>query len=161
VTGNIDALDVDTGHVACRQNDIVQVTFFLDQGANENLPSKSGCSALIFVVLSKQPNFELVCLLVNRGADIFHRDGIAMSAFDHVDDNNLETARFLLDCGIHINQVRKNLTALHWALLKRYSNKACLLLDCGASVDIQRFCGYSELHRASSIAFHSQQLISL
>jgi ankyrin repeat protein len=83
--------------------DIAKARLLLDHGANVNLASKQGRTAL-FVAAMSDPSAAIVKLLLAKGADVratdaFQNTTLTAAAYG----NDLATIRLMLDAGIDVN----------------------------------------------------------
>ena len=80
-----------------------KVKLLLDHGANVNLASKQGRTAL-FVAAMSNPSADVVRLLVAKGADIRAKDAFRNTTLTAAAyGNDLDTIRLVVDAGVDVN----------------------------------------------------------
>ncbi|XP_031337545.1 transient receptor potential channel pyrexia isoform X2 [Photinus pyralis] len=94
---------------------------------------------------------EIIKLLIKHGAAVTVQCGLEKTTALHLvaEDDNVESARLLLDAGAHIMAVNKKLqTPLHLATLSQSTETLQLLLSRGANPNVTDINGRTPLHGA-------------
>jgi ankyrin repeat protein len=120
-----------------------------------NIPVFYGTDTPLHLAAERNPNPEVVALLLDRGADIHARNstGCYMPLHLAVQHNpNPEVVALLLDRGADIHAQTLGLTTLHWAVGGVVNPKlevVALLLDWGADVHAKNDESETPLHEAA------------
>ena len=135
------------------------IDFLLGQGANIKLRDSHGFTLLHRLVFSNPFQKQVVQNLIDRGMALDATNDKGETAlcflFKSCFSINLEAAKFLLKAGAKVDfpdSVRGR-TALHHAAFRRHHEGLVCLLQHGANVNTQDFCGNTALHLVTENAY--------
>jgi outer membrane protein assembly factor BamB len=116
---------------AARLGDTAAVKTLLDAGVSPNAEFREGGTALLFA--SQRGHAEVIKLLLERGADVHAKDRLNDWTALHFSIAYPEVVRILLARGADVNapETQSNHAPLWWAVVRRQSESARLLLDSG------------------------------
>ena len=125
--------------IACRRGNIRIATLLLQAHANINQQSKNGATALMVACYSEMPQYELVKLLVQSGADINMKTSEQQwtALMIAAERSRTSFVQYLLDEGAPVNTKSVNgNTALMLASELGHSEVVHLLINYGADLNI-------------------------
>ena len=141
-----DAEDYTPLHDAAGHT-VVQV--LIDAGADVDTQNDEGCSPLHSACESRE--LDIVKTLVRAGAGVrAANDKGETCLITAVHHGRIEIVRYLVGLPeVDVNHRDDELkTALHYAVLEKYTDVVQVLIDAGADIDTQNNEGYSPLHSA-------------
>lgn len=129
-----------------QMNDINTVTELLERGQNQDMIDSSLCWA------ARMGSLPLVELLLDHGANINAEvwGGFTPIIWSTIFSTNSDVLRLLIVNGGDINRCSKTRkqTALHAAIIKGDNHTAEILIEAGASLDVQDYLGKTPLLHA-------------
>ena len=130
-------------------NDVVAA--LLARGADVNAKDKwRGQTALMWAVGNPEPHPDIVRTLLKYSADVHVRSTTGLNALMFaVRQNDLESAKLLLDAGAKVNEKGPGGTnALLMAITNNHYDLGRVLLDFGADPNLTDNNGFTALHQA-------------
>lgn len=115
-----------------KKNTAELVEYLTQKGADVNLATKSGITALIYAAYNGRS--DLAEILIKHGADVNHKDSSGSTALMYaVQQGNRKTVKILLEKGADSNLLNKdNHTALNYAEFAEFSDITENLKTAGA-----------------------------
>jgi ankyrin repeat protein len=146
--------------MACRKNDTVAVKMIIEKGADVNLESESGNTALGDAAGNDFQYDSLLRYLVSKGAKVNSQN---IPLIDAVYSKSLEKVKFLIGKGADVNKKRaiNGLSPLFEAGFNANYEMAAYLIDNGADVNIENFDGQSVLYHSLTSFNGSYEVIKL
>lgn len=140
-------------HIAAENGYYILVQDLLEHGASPLIPDSNGCTPL-HAALRHSTYYGVAVLLMERGADVFIKDGQGRTAWDlYEGDARDEKSRGLVECfikhGMDVNAVAADgTTALHRAAAVGSYVTVHELIAHGAALDMQDTLGNTPIQRA-------------
>ncbi|WP_316635295.1 ankyrin repeat domain-containing protein [uncultured Flavobacterium sp.] len=145
---------------ACRKNDTTSVKKMIKKGANVNLESDRGYTALEFAAGNAVQDAGLLRYLVSKGAKINSEN---VPLVDAVYSGSLEKVKFLVENGADVNKRKamNGISPLFEAGFNTHYNIAVYLINNGADVNIENFDGESVLYHSLTSFKGSYEIVKL
>ncbi len=125
------------------------VDYLLLKGADVNIVSNNGRTALLTVFRNSALGLQMVKKLIKAGADIKHKDNNGLQALHYAAGNNFNYTKFCIDKNIDINVLSNDKeTPLMIASKYNQNNIVEYLLAHGANVNIKNYLGKTALNYA-------------
>lgn len=144
-----------------KANDYLGIKKYLKSGANPNMTEENGESVLCFA-LRYRCDQEIIEILIEHNADIFHVDHEGVSVFDvAVTYNNLELIELLINKGfdIHHPTRKSGFTPLMGAVCYGRVEVIKKLLNLGIDVNSRDSYGLSAIDFARKM--HKKSILAL
>lgn len=146
--------------LACMRNDSISVKKIIKKGANVNIESKAGYTALRYAAHNDSKNPSLLRYLVSKGAEINDQN---VPLIDAVQSGNVQKVKFLIENGADINKRRpiNGLSPLFEAGFDANYEMTTYLIENGADVNIENFDGQSALYHSLTSFNGSYKVLKL
>ena len=144
-----------------KTNDYVGVKKYLKNGGNPNDVEENGESVICFA-LRYHCDQEIINLLIESGADIYHIDHEGVSVFDvAVTYNNLPLIEYLIHDGFDVNHATRNsgFTPLMGAVCYGRVDVIKKLLELGVDVQARDTYGFNAIDFARKM--HKKSILTL
>jgi len=108
-------------------NNIKKVKEILESDNNISIDTNMIFNRRVLNYASFQNNEKLVQYLIDKGADIHHKDELGLNALAYAIENNAtKTAKLLLESGVDVNEVKFVHNYLQHRIKGRYYPRTCL-----------------------------------
>ncbi|KFN40738.1 MAG: ankyrin [Sulfuricurvum sp. MLSB] len=144
-----------------KANNYIGVKQYLKNGANPNDEEENGESVICFA-MRYHCDQEIIDVLIDNGADLFHTDHEGVSVFDvAVTYNNLSLIERLLREGFDVNHATRNsgFTPLMGAVCYGRTDIIKKMLELGADVSARDSHGFSAIDFARKM--HKKSILAL
>ncbi len=137
---------------AIKERNVTEVKRAIEEGADVNAKGYDAMTPLMKTVgltHGTGGSVEIAELLIEKGADIYARDGIGDTVLMWAaGGNSVEIAKLLIAKGVDVNATDKiGTTPLMWAAYKGFVEMVELLIDSGADINAENEYG-TALQRA-------------
>lgn len=141
-------------HYAAEDNNIELIKLLIAHGANVNMATERGWTALHMAY----DNIDTIKVLLEAGADVNAQDHVHGNTVLH-HQTDIEVVKLLIDAKVNVNlQNKRGKTALHYAVdevpdpvhQRVESDPIKQLIDAGADLTLQDKDGFTVLHTAVS-----------
>lgn len=144
-----------------KANNYIGIKQYLKNGANPNDEEENGESVICFA-MRYHCDQEIIDVLIDNGADLFHADHEGVSVFDvAVTYNNLSLIERLLQEGFDVNHATRNsgFTPLMGAVCYGRTDIIKKMLELGVDVRARDSHGFSAIDFARKM--HKKSILAL
>lgn len=144
-----------------KANNYIGVKQYLKNGANPNDEEENGESVICFA-MRYHCDQDIIDVLIDNGADLFHTDHEGVSVFDvAVTYNNLSLIEHLLREGFDVNHATRNsgFTPLMGAVCYGRTDIIKKMLELGVDVSARDSHGFSAIDFARKM--HKKSILAL
>jgi ankyrin repeat protein len=144
-----------------KENNYLGIKHYLKNGANPNEQEENGESVICFA-MRYHCDQDIIDVLIDNGADLFHTDHEGVSVFDvAVTYNNIRLIERLLQEGFDVNHATRNsgFTPLMGAVCYGRTDIIKKMLELGVDVSARDSHGFSAIDFARKM--HKKSILAL